>query len=226
VSSTDPPSMNMSDRPVLPWRIVAGAFLHLALPTYLILGLACGAAGLLGGLTSVELAVRALPYSVRFAVVYLLAAGTATATAVLLDPPLRRRRRRRDGRDPDAAERQSRRNLTIALAKGRSLLDRGAVSVLDIIASIAWHHEEPAFQSVSADLAEVVRTSAAALATATPQRRQELTAVTTTTLIRIADRLRELQEDRGRLDEGDLRTVARYIDSRYPAPDCAGDSAG
>ncbi len=220
--------MNMSDRPVLPWRIVAGAFLHFALPAYLIVGLACGAAGLLGGQTLVELAAGALPYSVRFVVVYLSLTAIATAAAVMLDPLLRRRRQRRAGSAPDAAEQQSRRNLAFALAEGRSRLDRNVVSVLDAIASVDWRHEEPAFRSVSADLAQLVRTSVAALSTATPERRQELTAVTTATLTRIVATLRDLQDERGRLDEGDLRTVARYIDSRYPAaappPDYAGDS--
>ena len=218
------PWTSTADRPVLPWRIVAGAFLHFALPAYLLVGLACCSAGLLGGLTSSGLASRALPYSVRFAVVYLILAVVVTSATVLLDPPLRRRRRKRAKRDPDAAQRQSHRNLATALAEGRSRLDPAAVSVLDAIAANGWHHDEPAFQSVSADLAEVVRASAAALVTATPQRRQELTAVTTATLTRIAASLCVLQEQRGRLDEGDLRTIARYIDSRYPPPDCAGDS--
>ncbi|WP_242097640.1 hypothetical protein [Sphingomonas sp. CROZ-RG-20F-R02-07] len=220
----EPSWKNVTDRPVLPWPIVAGAFLHFALPAYLLIGLACGAVGLLDGLTPPDLAAWALPYSVRFAVAYLILAVIATAAAAVLDPPLRRRQQRRVGRDPGAAERQSQRNLAGALTEGRARLDRDAVSALDGIAGIAWQHAEPAFQSISADLVEVIRTSVAAMATATPQRRQELATVTTATLTRIAATLRDLQEQRGRLDEGDLRVVARYIDSRYPPSDYASDS--
>ncbi|WP_267381262.1 MULTISPECIES: hypothetical protein [unclassified Sphingomonas] len=215
---------NATDRPVLPWPIVAGAFLHFALPAYLLIGLACGAAGLLAGLTPPDLVARALPYSIRFAVAYLILAVIATAVAAVLDPPLRRRRQRRAGRDPGAAERQSRRNLVCALAEGRARLDGDAVLALDDIAAITWQHAEPAFQSISADLSEVVRTSVAAMATATPQRQQELATVTTATLTRIVAVLCDLQERRGRVDEGDLHTVARYIDSRYPPSDYASDS--
>jgi hypothetical protein len=223
--TAEPSPKNATDRPVLPWRIVAGAFLHFALAAYLLVGLGCCAAGLLGGMTSPELVARALPYSVRFAVVYMALATTTTLVAAMLDPLLRRHRRRRVGRDPGVLERQSRRDLTMALAEGRSRLERDAVSVLDTIASIAWHHDDPAFQFLSADLAEVVKTSVTALTTATPQRRQDLTAVTTATLARIVQSARDLQDERRRLDEGDLHTVARYIDSRYPRSDYAGDSA-
>jgi len=70
--------MSVADRPLLSWWIVAGAFLHFALPAYLIVGLACGVAGLLGGLTSVALAASALPYSV----------GSVSATCLPPEPRL------------------------------------------------------------------------------------------------------------------------------------------
>jgi hypothetical protein len=219
VPRAEPSSTNAADRSVLPWRIIAGGFLHFALPAYLLVGLACCAAGLLGGLTVPEVTARVLPYSVRFFVIYAALAPIAAATAAVLDLPLRQWRQRRAGLDPHAKEYQSRRNLAVALAEGRSRLDRDAVALLDAVASVAWHHEEPSFQSVSADLAQVVRTSAAALRTVTPRRRQELAVITAATLTRIVDGLRDLQEERARFDEGDLRTVARYVDSRYPPLD-------
>lgn len=209
---------------MLPWRVVAGAFLHFALPAYLLVGLGYCAAGLLSGLTFAELAAEAATYSGWFATGYLALALSATAASVLLDPPLRRRERRRAERDPNAAMQQSYQNLVDALAEGRARLDPAAISVLDAIYAKEWHHEQLAFQVISADLIKVVRTSIAALATASSERREDITAVTVAALSRIAYGLHDAQLERGRLDEGDLRTVARYIEGRYSPSNSAGDS--
>ncbi len=212
------------NRPVVPWRIVVGGFLHFALPAYLLAGLACCAAGMLEGLTSAELVARTVPYSVWFAILYILVAVITSAAVILLDPLLRRRRRRRARRDPDVAQLQSRRSLTFALAQGRAHFDGDTVKVLDAIGIMAWNHEAQGYQAISADLAQVVSTSIIALEGAVPHDRQELADITTIMLSRIADALSAMQDDHRRLDEGDLHTVARYIDSRYPPSDYAGDS--
>ncbi len=217
-------AMKTLDRPMLLWRVVGGAFLHFTLPAYVLLGLGYCAAGLLSGLTFAELAAHALTYSAWFATGYLALALSGTAAAVLLDPPLRRRQRRRAERNPNAATQQSYQELADALAEGRARLDAAAVSQLDAIAAQEWHHEQLAFQALSADLTKVVRTSIAAMATASSDRREDITAVTVAALSRIADGLHDLQMERSRLDEGDLRTVARYIDGRYLPSNSAGDS--
>lgn len=217
-------AMKAVDRPMLPWRVVGGAFLHFALPAYLLVGLGCCAAGLLSGLTFDELAAHALTYSAWFAIGYLGIALIGTVAAVMLDPPLRRRQRRRAERDPNAAIQQSYQNLADALADGRAHLDPAAVLQLDVIAVQEWHHEQLAFQAISADLTKVVGASIAAMATASSERREDITAVTVAALARIADGIHDLQLERSRLDEGDLRTVARYIDGRYLPSNSAGDS--
>ncbi len=217
-------AMKTLDRPMLPWRVVGGAFLHFALLTYLLVGLGSCAAGLLSGLTFAELAAHALTYSAWFATGYLTLALSGTAAAVLLDPPLRRRQRRLAERDPNAATQQSYQNLVDVLEEGRARLDPVAVAQLEAIAAQEWHHEQLAFQMISADFSKVVRTSIAAMATASSERREEITAVTVAALSRIADGLHDLHLERSRLDEGDLRTVARYIDGRYSPSNSAGDS--
>jgi hypothetical protein len=208
---------------ILPWRIVAGAFLHFGVPAYLLsVPLACVLAGTRDATFGAALE-RALPFSGWFLVLYALAAILSTLAAATIDPLLRARRARRLARDPHAAALASARRLSRALAEGRRLLGDSAAVPLDRMAAAAWDHADPRYQALSADMAELVRIAVQALATAKPDRRAPILQVTTDALARLEAALDTLLAERGRLDEGDALTVARYVESRYGSADFAGD---
>jgi hypothetical protein len=208
---------------ILPWRIVAGAFLHFGVPAYLLsVPLACVLAGTRDATIGAALE-RALPFSGWFLALYALAAILATLAAATIDPLLRARRARRIARDPRAAALASDRRLSRAVTQGRRLLGDRAAVPLDRMSAARWDHADPRFQALSADLANVVGTAAQALTTAPPERHAPLLQVTTDALARLETALGTLLTERSRLDEGDALTMARYVESRYGSADFAGD---
>lgn len=214
--------MTIEDRSILPWRIVAGAFLHFVVPIYLIALIITCLLRAPTGATAEQVLRIALPFSGWFLAGYGLLAALSVLGAGLIDPMLRSRRRRRHACDPRRAEMQSRDRLARALAEGRSHFGDAADVSLDTIAHQPWDHADPRFQSLSRDLAELVDSSATALSTARDERRASIAAIATTSLERIAAALTDLVSHRAHDDETAARIAARYVEIRYSGSDFAG----
>ncbi len=94
----DAPGLDEDDHAILPWRIVAGAFLHFAVPAYIIaVPLACFFTAPQDAVIE-DLIRLALPVSGWFLALYTGAGLLFSLGAAALDPLLRRRRARRDAR--------------------------------------------------------------------------------------------------------------------------------
>src|SRR5437868_13930106 len=98
MDSGDPVDAAGEDRPILPWRLVAGAFLHFIIPAYLIAALVDWQ---LRTPANGESFLRHLPaFSALFLAVYAVAALVSALGAAGLDRILSRRRARREAEDP------------------------------------------------------------------------------------------------------------------------------
>jgi hypothetical protein len=167
----------------------------------------------------------ALPVSGWFLAAYTALAIAAAAATRLIEPILQSSSARREASDPRLLARASERRVSRAIADGRRQLPAPALQILDQIQGPRWDHTDSRCQSLSADFAEVVRTAIAATGTAPPDRRDEITTLATDSLQRIDTALSTLHAERARLDEGDARTVARYVESRYGPSDFASDGS-
>lgn len=207
-------------RPVLPWRLVAGGFLHFILPAYVV-ALAIDLLLFAQSLPLSHMVLQALPFSGWFLLAYTLIASVGTVMAAALDPLLRAHRVRRAARDPAAPARRSEQQLAEAVRQGRGQFGQAGDELLQALRRGRWSHADPRFQGLSRDLAQVVRTATAALASADGERRVIVRETALRGLSGIAAGLRELEVEASRRDEGDAQTIARYVEARYGA-----DSAG
>lgn len=196
------------------WRFVAGTFLHLVLPIYI---LAVGADALIvasNGASTEAIMRHALGFSWRFLAVYAGVAVLATLVAAALDPILRRARR-----GPSAIDRQpaqlSAARLTAALRRGRGRFGAQADALLASIGAARWDHADPRFQVVARDLASLVSASAEALAAAPPAKKAEIASMTTGALARIASGLDQLTQEHSARAEDAARTVVNFVAARY-----------
>jgi hypothetical protein len=206
------------------WRLVAGAFLHFVAPAYLVAApLACLALAPAHA-TAYDWVRLAIPVSGWFLAGYTALALLAVLATIAIEPLLHASQTRREARDPRLAARASERRVARAIADGRRQLSDGPVRILDQLDSPRWDHSDSRFQSLSTDLAQIVRTAIAARDTATLDKRPELDALATQSLQRIEAALTALHTERAQLDEGDARTVARYIESRYAPADFASEA--
>lgn len=212
------------NHPLRSWKLVAGAYLHFVAPAYLVAIPVAALATAPPGATTATLLRLALGYSGWFLLAYTALALLSVAAIMALEPAFRSSNARREARDPRVAARASERRVTRAVVDGRRQLGTDAVRILDAIQGERWHHDDPRDQALSADLAEVVRTSIAAIRTAPLARRDEIAALSAGSLGRIDQALAQLHAERGRLDEGDARTVARYLELRYGSADSAGEA--
>src|SRR3954469_9534542 len=128
MGGVDPAEAAGGERPILPWRLVAGAFLHFIIPAYLVAALidwqlTAEAGGFLRHLLS---------FSGWFLVLYAAAMLACSLGAAGLDRVLRRRRAQREAQDPRGAARRSEQRLAAAIrlgsgrfgAKGDAALER------------------------------------------------------------------------------------------------------
>ncbi len=207
------------ERAVLPWRIVAGILLHFCVPAYL---LACLAACLLvtpQPASVFDVLARMMQTGGYFIPAYAALIGVSAIGAKLLDPLLRRRRTRRLARDPDAIAAASQRRVAEAMRTMRGLARPATSTRLDkaiaVVERLPWDHHDEHFRALSHDLAIATDTIATAFTSATAARRPEMVALAAESYERIAVAAGALAEERGKLDEGDARTVAGYIAQRY-----------
>lgn len=219
-SVSDRPAL-IAKAPIRAWRIVGGAFLHFAVPVYVgtvaVATLFTAPAGAPLG----ELAHLALGYSGWFLAGYAALALAATVVAAALEP-LAGLRRRRDAIDPRRAANDSRMRVTHALAEARSLPGSDLRRLVDVLARPRWNHDDERYQALSRDLAQVVHAMAVANDTASDESRTDILALATRSLQRIDDTLSDMVAERSRLDHGDARAVARYVENRYGPSDFAG----
>lgn len=202
-----------------------GAFLHFVAPAYLVaVPLACLALAPAHA-TAHDVLRLALPVSGWFLAGYLAIAIAATALTMLAEPLVQSNQARREAKDPRLLARASERCLARAVADGRRRLGSDSVRLLDTIQGPRWDHADSRYQSLSTDLGEVVRTAIAASDTAPPEKRPEIAALTAQSLHRIEAALASLHAERAHLDEGDARTVAHYIETRYGPADFAGEGS-
>ena len=187
-------------------RLLVGILLHFCVPAYLI---ACVAAALLHAPVVADWAAvpeRMLWTALWFVPAFLLATIAAAGVGVALD------RRRPRAPDPVAASRE-------AFAEGWRLLGALAVARLDRalaqLGAARWDHSDPRCQRIAADLAAAGRTFAAAHASAAPEGRAAIGELAADSVARLGDAMTALADERRRLDEGDARTVAGYLATRY-----------
>lgn len=197
------------------WRLWAGAWLHFGVLAYLVgVPLACLLTAPAGA-AAAQVARLGLRYSGWFLAGFALIGVAVAVVLGGLDRLADRRQRRRVVPDAEASERR----LGEALAMARIL--PGAASIVNAIAMRPWSHDDPRDQTLSRDLAQVVRTAAAALASAVPDRRHALHQQLAESLARIDAALADLARTRAAADEDSARATALYIRRRYGDPDFA-----
>jgi len=207
------------ERPVLPWRLVVGIFLHFAIPAYLLFLLV---AFLLSPAAPMPAEARVrwlLAESGLFVGGFILATFAAGLVSAAIDPVLRGLRRQKDARDPNRSAIASQQRARTALARiGTADWDGANARVAAAVERLRrdpWDHADPAGQRLSMDLLEAANAFVPALDSARGAKRAELAGLAAKALDRIADALEQQATERGRLDEGDARTIARLIDLRY-----------
>lgn len=200
------------DRPILPWRLVAGAFVHFVVPVYLVALVLDTLLAMPGGATVETMLRHALPFSGAFLTIYLSIAVSISLGAAIVDPLLRRQRRRQSRDDPLAARRLSEQRLQRAVARGRGLFGADADAALQTLHTARWDHGDPRYQSLSADLENVVLTSADAPA-------GEIAATATSALQQLQQALADLNRAHEARRLAEAQAAARYVELRHGTSD-------
>jgi ElaB/YqjD/DUF883 family membrane-anchored ribosome-binding protein len=200
------------DRPILPWKLVAGAFVHFVVPAYLVALVIDTLLAMPSGATVETMLRHALPFSGEFLVAYLAITVFISLGAAIIDPLLRARRKRQVRHDPMAATRLSEQRLQCAVARGRGLFGAPADSILQAIKAARWDHGDPRYRSLSADLEDVVRTSAEAPTDAIAE-------TATRALAHLQDALHDLNHAQGERRLADAKAAARYVELRHGPSD-------
>lgn len=208
---------------IRPSRFVAGIALHLAIPAYLLwLGIAL--VPQLTGSSRDELATTMGRASLQFLVIYIVAVAAMTLATRALEPTLRQARERREARDPRTGSLQSKQRVASALRTAGSLGNgRPLLLATQRLEAAPWNHDDPRFQTLSSDLVRAATAFKSALDNPSATGRDELQDLAASTFNRIAGAAEQLAEEQRRLDHGDARTLARYIELRYPSSDFASE---
>ena len=220
--------VNGSDRPIVSWRFVAGVLLHFALPSYVVTVAAVLMASPQPLLLAPALRLTLLT-SAWFVPGYGLLTVALAAAARYVDPLLRRRRAVRTAADPALAVSTSERRVADAAkammaiaASGDSTAQRIREAV-SLLAEGAWHHDDRAFQRLSSDLSMAATAFGASFGAAGEDDKREVELLAAVSLERLAGELHRLNAERDRLEHGDARVAARYIEMRYGSVDFTGD---
>jgi hypothetical protein len=216
----DPAEPAGRERPILPWRLVAGAFLHFIIPAYLVAGLIDWQ---LRGEAFQAFLGHLLSFSGSFLALYAAATLVCSLGAAGLDRLLRRRRARREAADPAVPARRSEARMAAAVRLGRGKFGARGDEALERMMHRHWVHADPRFQSLSADLDAVVRRSARALAHAREEGRAAIVDIACAAIDHVGQGLDALEAGERAQAESEARTVARYVELRYGASDFAGD---
>jgi len=206
--------------PIRAWRIVGGAFLHFAVPVYVVTVALVTLFTAPAGAAIGALARSAIGYSGWFLAGYGALAVASTLVAAAAEPLLGARRR--SAGDADHLATDSRLRVTQALAEARTLPGTDIARLIDSIGARSWDHDDSRFQALSGDLRQVVAAMTAANATASVKSRPEIVELAVRSLQRIHTALNELGDERSRLDHGDAQAVAHYVENRYGPSDFTG----
>ncbi|WP_454883852.1 hypothetical protein [Sphingomonas oryzagri] len=207
------------DRPILPWRLVAGAFLHFVVPFYLI---AVVTDVLLFGPHEVSgegMLRHALAASPALLSGYVGVALLATLLAAGIDPLLRRGRARRLAKDPAVMDRRLADRVGRAAAVGKGRFGVRADAALAAMTQARWVYGDPSHRALAGDLIETVRVSCAAIESAPVDRRAAIAAMAAGTIEHLARARKELADVGAAQDERKARAAARYVEIRYAASD-------
>jgi hypothetical protein len=219
----DPAEAAGGDRPILPWRLVAGAFLHFIIPAYLVAALVDWLMRVEAGGNAESFLRHLLSFSGSFLALYAAAALLCSLGAAGLDRLLLRRRARREAADPMAAARLSEQRLAAAVRLGRGKFGTAGDAALERMPRRHWIHADSRFQALAADLETVVQRSVQALDHATDDGRAAIVDMACAAIDHVGQGLDALEAaERGRA-ESEARTVARYVEMRYGDSDFAGD---
>jgi membrane protein implicated in regulation of membrane protease activity len=209
--------------PIRPSRFIAGIALHLAIPAYFIwLGVAL--LPQLTGSSRDQLATAIGRTSLQFLIIYIIVVIALTLATRALEPTLREARERREARDPRTGAQQSKQRVGAALRAAASLGNgRSLLLAIQRLDAVPWNHDDPRFQTLSTDLDRTANAFKSALDGAPAANREDLQDLAATTFDRIASAAEQLVEEQRQLDHGDARTIARYIELRYPSSDFASE---
>jgi hypothetical protein len=208
------------ERPILPWRLVVGAFLHFIIPAYLVAAVADWQLRPDTG----SFLKHLLSFSGWFLLLYAAATLLCSLAAAGLDRLLHRRRARREAADPMAAARRSEQRVASTVRLGRGRFGAAGDSALEGMLQRHWNHADPRFQALSADLDAVVRRSVQALDRAKEDGRATIMEIACAAIDHVGQGLDALETVEREQAESEARTVARYVELRYGASDFAGDA--
>jgi hypothetical protein len=199
------------------WRLAGGIFLHFTVPAYL---LTLAIAGMSAALQRRPLAAmlgNIVHLSGWFLLGYSLL-GIVSVTGLALGEYLIDRWRSPPSPPP---VRQSRARLDRALGIARQTFGNAAEPLLRTFTANPSDHADPRIQALTADLVELVDRTTTALASAPLDRSEPIVALGLQSLAHIAASFEALATERSRLDEGDVRVIARYVETRYGPSDSA-----
>jgi hypothetical protein len=210
------------DRPILPWRLVAGFFLHCVGPFYLA-AMAVAILWLDPSEPNVAAVLhRALSVSPVILGGYSALAALSVLGAALLDPLLRTRRKRRAALDPLPPARRAEGVVRQAIDRSRGRLGPRSDAAMARLQTVRWDFADPRQQAIAHDLAEAANASTAALETAAPDRRAGIMEMAAATFERLADAQEELAAASSLENERRAQVIAGYVETRYGPSDFSG----
>jgi hypothetical protein len=222
MAGKDPAEAAGGNGPILPWRLVAGAFLHFIIPAYLVAGLIDWLLRAEAGGDGEGFLRHLLPFSGYFLAAYAAAMLLCSLAAVGLDRLLLRRRALREAEDPKAAARRSEQMLAAAIRLGKGKFGAKGDAGLEQMLRQRWIHADPRFQALSADLQTLVQRSARALDHATDDGRAAIVEIACAAIDHVGQGLDALETGERERAESEARTVARYVELRYGDSDFSG----
>ena len=205
------------DTPILPWRFVVGAALHLIVPAWVATLAVTWLAAPAPGVGIAALLPPLITLSGRFLLAYAGLTAAAALAARVLDGVLRARRTRRAARDPAVAARARRAGLTAALDEAARLLapmPDGTARALAALGALA-DADDAAALKLGDEVTEMVAVFARALASAAPERRPALAVAAADALADLARAADAISADEAARHETEARTLARYVEVRY-----------
>jgi len=208
-------------QPIRPWRLAAGVLLHLAVPLYLLTLAGVLLPPIAEGASSERLAALAAHASLAFLICFLVGSvvltGLVRAAELLIEAGRSRASPRLAGGAPDT----SRTQVETSLRRIRSWRSAPAALAAEArLSKLSWHHDDPRVQAIANDLNRITLAFDPRLGSG--EGGAELDRMAADVIDRLAAAAELVSDERRQLDDGDARTLARYIELRYPSSDLTG----
>lgn len=213
-----------ASRSIVPWRFVAGAFLHFLAPIYLCVTIIAVLLRAPAGASWNRLLDDALAFSGPLLAFYAVLTALACLAAAIADPLLRHRRDRRLLSDPAYAASQSQQHLAGAIVQARALLGDRAGPQLDVLQRAPWRHDDSRHRALAGDFADMIEATKAAYDSASVDDRNKIATDANVALQHIVDALDRLLGAESSRKQSDAKAVNRYIELRYGSSDFSGES--